>query len=316
MMATPEKQERWASLADRLNPNRTAFDPTFKEEWKNMSKAQRKRFIKKDKCAIQELKTRGTAKILPFEADPNDHCETSPIAYSHVVPFLRLIAQQLNKSPEELEIYDPYYCSGAIVRHLKELGFDRVHNKPHDFYADISNNRIPNHDVIVTNPPYSGDHFERLLNFLRKNRKPFLMLLPKYFGKHPAYTAAQTDWLQPIFVTPPERYHYWTPEGLRPEEDAKKCKHRNLYLGNRNSPFSSFWFVSLQPLLSKKYILQENEIKLPKGCKIHANLKDADAIASVFRCNKKVATGESCIKNKREEDSTQFHRSKRKKRRI
>jgi hypothetical protein len=27
---------RWASLADRLNPNRAAFDPAFKAEWSTM----------------------------------------------------------------------------------------------------------------------------------------------------------------------------------------------------------------------------------------------------------------------------------------
>ena len=103
----------WASLADRLNPSRSAFDPAFKEAWKTMPKSERKKIIAQDKKNIAALKKRGTTN-LPFEAEPGDHCETSPLAYSHIVPVLKLIAKAIGKESSSLQIYDPYYCAGML----------------------------------------------------------------------------------------------------------------------------------------------------------------------------------------------------------
>ena len=242
---------RWASLADRLNPNRPAFDPKFKEKWKTLDKASKKKITAEDKRKIRELQQR--AKPLPFPTDSNDHCETSKTAYGHIVPFLNLLAQRLNKPPSDLRIYDPYYCAGAAVRHLKELGFAQVHNQPEDFYQIIAKDKIPTHDVLVTNPPYSGDHFAKLKIFLASNNKPHLLLVPDHFEVNKGYA----------FLKPKERYHYWTPRGLRPEEDSKKRKHRNLMLGHRNSPFPSKWCITLEPAVSKEELLEQKEVE---GC--------------------------------------------------
>jgi hypothetical protein len=172
------------------------------------------------------------------------------------------------------------------VKHLGALGFDKVYNKAEDFYKVLAEKRVPKHDVVVTNPPYSGDHFDRLLNFLHANGKPFLLLLPDRFSRKECYRAAESTWLHAVFLTPPERYHYWTPEGLRPEEDKKKRKHRNLVLGSRNSPFSSHWFLSLAPLLSKEELLslhQPSELELPSGCKLHGEVTEAEGAVPTFR---------------------------------
>jgi len=45
-----------------------------------------------------------------------DHCETPPEAYTHIACWLRAIAKRLNKQPEDLKIYDPYFCAGAVKR--------------------------------------------------------------------------------------------------------------------------------------------------------------------------------------------------------
>ena len=42
-----------------------------------------------------------------------------------------------------------------MERHLAALGFARVHNRNEDFYAVLQEGRVPQHDVVVTNPPYS-----------------------------------------------------------------------------------------------------------------------------------------------------------------
>lgn len=257
MSSKKESGTRWVSLADRLNPNRAAFDPKFKEEWKKLSKGEKKKIIAQDRRRIRDLQQR--AKPLPFPTDDSDHCETSKIAYQHIAPYLELLARRVNKSPSELRIFDPYYCAGTMVQHLNELGFARVHNKPDDFYETIRERNIPPHDVLVTNPPYSGEHFEKLKAFLKSNKKPHFLLVPNHF---------HVDTEAYIFLKPMERYHYWTPNGLRPKEDSKKKKHRNLILGSRNSPFPSKWCLSLDPVISIKELLQSQEDHKINGCKL------------------------------------------------
>ena len=286
-----QEQQHWSSIADRLNPNRPAFDPDFQNHWKTLSKAARKKLLKQDRAKIRALKARGAQATasLPFDANDDDHCETSPTAYAHIVPLLELIAQQLEKPPAELRIYDPYYCAGGTVQHLAKLGFPKVYNQPRDFYEAISSGDIPEHDVLVTNPPYSGDHLDKLLLFLQDNNhpKPFLLLLPTAFGGKPAYQKATCLQKDMVFMTPPERYHYWTPEGMRSkkEEDEdpslavptqkrktkKSSAHRNLHLGTRLSPYSSHWFICLQPLLAKKKVLKlynRGKLTLVEGCQL------------------------------------------------
>ena len=280
--------KRWASLADRLNPNRPSFDAKLKASWKTMSKKERKRIIAQDKKAIQEFKTRGTSQPLPFAADTDDHCETSPLAYTHIVPILNYIAERLHKKPCDLKIYDPYYCAGGVVHHLNKLGFHNVYNKAEDFYNVIATNMVPPYDVLLTNPPYSGDHFDKLLSFLStKNNKPALLLLPEHFSKNKSYAVYNnnaSDNNKFCFMTPPERYHYWTPEGMRPEQQQtsstkknKRKRHKNLVLGSRNSPFASHWFICMEPLVTNDMfvsLVHEKKIKLVDGCCMYNNEDD------------------------------------------
>ena len=286
MASSANTAPRWASLADRLNPNRAAFDPKFKEEWKKLDKASKKEIIDEDKRQIRLLQER--AKPLPFTTDANDHCETSKTAYKHIVPFLNLVAKRLNKEPSELKIYDPYYCAGAVVNHLKELGFGKVHNQPDDFYEVIKEGKVPPHDILITNPPYSGDHFDRLKKFLDSNQKPHLLLLPDHF---------QVDSKSYAFLRPKERYHYWTPRGMRPEDDSKKRKHRNLVLGSRNSPFPSQWCINLEPLIPKNELL--NVVKLEEGCTLQSDAVRNDQEGAKFRIKADSTTDEACGKQRK-----------------
>ncbi|KAL7476931.1 hypothetical protein ACHAW6_002758 [Cyclotella cf. meneghiniana] len=265
--------ENWASLADRLNPARPAFDAALKASWKTLSKSERKRIVAQDQRDIRALKQRGSTKDLPFSAETDDHCETSPVAYRHVAPFLEFLAGRIGRKSSDLIIYDPYYCAGAVAGHLKRLGFDSVYNRPEDFYRVIREGKIPRHDVVVTNPPYSGDHFDKLLRFLAENKKPALLLLPEHFSKKAMLYSDEKF----CFLTPPERYHYWTPEGMRLDQqknEKKKKQHMNLVLGRRNSPFVSYWFISMEPIVSKDElfsIVNRGEIKLVEGCRLYSH---------------------------------------------
>lgn len=44
--------------------------------------------------------------------------------------------------------------------------FLKVVNRNRDFYADIAKGAIPYYDILLTNPPYSGDHKTLLLKYL------------------------------------------------------------------------------------------------------------------------------------------------------
>ena len=120
----------------------------------------------------------------PFETDADDHCETSPEAHENVVNFLKAACGRLDKSPAELVIYDPYYCAGGTRRNLALIGFTNVINRNEDFYKVIEENRIPEHDVFLTNPPYSADHIEKCVAFAAENLaahgRPYMLLLPSY----------------------------------------------------------------------------------------------------------------------------------------
>lgn len=133
----------------------------------------------------------------PFEdTEFGDHYETPKIAYSDTKPLLRNYAKSLAVGREQLRVYDPYYCRGSAAGLLTEVGFPSVIHEKRDFYADITAGTVPEHDVLLTNPPYSSDHKERLFSFLLERQRkagkkdaPFLLLLP-------AWSASKLAWRQ------------------------------------------------------------------------------------------------------------------------
>jgi hypothetical protein len=167
-----------------------------------------------------------------FDVDYNDHFETPLAAYSDIAPVLDIAAKMLGKDRSSLVLYDPYYCQGSMRSHLSSLGFTTVINENRDFYKDIAEGRVPEYDVLITNPPFSGDHKPRLLNYLKSsgNKKPFLLVLP-------AYTATKSYWREftasvPrnssfMYIMPRASYTYDHPEGT----------------GKTTPPFYSAWFV-------------------------------------------------------------------------
>eukprot|EP01032_Pedospumella_encystans_P008144 gene8144-9700_t len=101
-----------------------------------------------------------------FAVDYNDHFETPPIAYKDLSPVLEALAHCVGKTTADLAVYDPYWCEGSMVSHMRELGYENVINRNRDFYMDIKKKNIPGYDILVTNPPYSGEHKVNLLKFL------------------------------------------------------------------------------------------------------------------------------------------------------
>ncbi|CAE7193508.1 unnamed protein product, partial [Symbiodinium necroappetens] len=124
-----------------------------------------------------------------------------------------------------------------------------------DFYAVNEEGRVPKHDVLLTNPPYSGEHVEYLLRFCRSNAKPFLLLMPNYFCSKDFYDDALGGTSQSVlYLCPRKRYFYWTPKGLRTRSKVQS-QHAGEG-GNRTSPFISFWYIDLSPLMSAKALMR------------------------------------------------------------
>ena len=51
---------------------------------------------------------------------------------------------------------------------MKSLGFPAVSNENTDFYAAVTAGTTPQHDVLITNPPYSADHLQRIFDYAVK----------------------------------------------------------------------------------------------------------------------------------------------------
>lgn len=82
------------------------------------------------------------------------------------------------------------YCAGRTPRLLRQLGFPKVEHSNQDFYKLVRENQQPKHDVLVTNPPYSGDHKKRCLEHCRASGKPWFLLVPNYVATKDYYRLA------------------------------------------------------------------------------------------------------------------------------
>jgi hypothetical protein len=177
----------------------------------------------------------------PFETDADDHCESPLLAYQDILPFLKACS---NKPPSKLSIYDPYYCNGTVARNLESLGFPNVYNRKEDCYqvwADSQQSKsksdYPSHDVLVTNPPYSADHIEKLMDHITSpafGNRPWMLLLPQWVHKKD-YFVAKTKHLRPFYLVPHKRYVYVPPPSFR---EAKKSD-----VHKKSSPFVSMWYI-------------------------------------------------------------------------
>lgn len=170
----------------------------------------------------------------PYFVNDDDHCETPLAAYRDIAPILDAILKEkkgVGAVRSELAIYDPYFCEGSMKEHLASLDFTNVYNKREDFYKVIEQQTLPEFDVLVTNPPYSGDHPMALLKFIKQQseKKPFLLLMPNWVYTKDYYSILPADTL--FYVSPHARYLYTTPKGRRQKKSGKVT-----------SPFPSIWY--------------------------------------------------------------------------
>lgn len=118
-------------------------------------------------------------------SEARDNCETPAVAYAHLAPVLSAIARVLQRTTASLRIYDPYYCAGSCVTRLSDVGFPCVYNRDEDFYDVVEGRTLaPPHDVTVTNPPFSGNHIQRALEWVARDPAvPWAMLIPSFTSR-------------------------------------------------------------------------------------------------------------------------------------
>ena len=191
--------------------------------------------------------------------DELDHCETPFEAYKDISMFLELYAKSIGKTKATLSIYDPYFCDGSIKKHFARLGYHNVYNVKEDFYERIKNNSTPPFDVLITNPPYSSDHVDKLIKFtkditLKGKGKPFFLLLPNYVYTK-AFYKAHMEGVNVFYYVPIKFRYYYTPPAWVDKSDGSSA----LSKGKKStSPFHSFWYIyggsnALNKLFIEKY---------------------------------------------------------------
>jgi hypothetical protein len=115
--------------------------------------------------------------------------------------------------PKDKVIWEAFYGDGKSGAHLKELGFDVIHEEI-DFFAEDKG------DIVVSNPPFS--QIPEILKRLVEINKPFILIMPsskintQYFRKLFANNENKIKIIIPI-----KRIHFdkkvegETPEGWR-----------------------------------------------------------------------------------------------------
>jgi hypothetical protein len=231
-----------------------------------------------------------------FVTNALDHCETPRIAYEHLIESVLLelgsdgVVNDDNhktKTMATMRIWDPYYCNGATKRHLQALGFNNVIHENQDFYKLIEcKATIPDHDVFLTNPPYSEDHIERLLTFLNTNNnniddgdgdpnhdnndsssssssssRPFCLLLPNWVARKKEYKTLLSH-KTVFYVSPVEPYGYQMPSWNTPQ--------RPDHVGEdgRTTPYLSSWYIhagTQTEALVTKLLHQQQERRKTSG---------------------------------------------------
>jgi len=221
------KKQKKSKKKRRMKDKKEAELASAKED------QQQSQLLKKEVCEDEDDE-------YPYSINSGDHCETPVEAYEHIAGVLEALALKLGKTRDTLSIYDPYYCEGGMVQRLLSLGFHNVYNRKEDFYERVAKQLTPSFDVLVTNPPYSGEHVSRLLEFCNSSEKPWFVLVPSYCYTKPYYAEHLLvgSKKRMFYIAPKRRYLYLTPKGRRQQKSSKVT-----------SPFVTFWYCCVPSTL-------------------------------------------------------------------
>ena len=86
----------------------------------------------------------------------SDDRETPLLALQDLTPVVCALFPET--ATNLIRVYDPYYCRGGVVTSLVQCGFTQslVYNEDKDCYMVQKKREVPENDILITNPPYSG----------------------------------------------------------------------------------------------------------------------------------------------------------------
>jgi hypothetical protein len=215
----------------------------------------------------------------PFPTEYGDHFSTTSEALVDLATGLDILASRLNKTRATLRLYDPFYCDGSVKDRWGTLGFTSVLHDKRDFYADVTAGCVPDYDVLVTNPPYSSDHKERIVSFCASSGKPFCLLLPNYVATKLHYRTAISELVAsqcaPVYFVPASRYRYLHPDGT----------------GYPDSPFESIWYAHFGPLTAAVAGAWRHELRRPEPGAVKSGAPSVPRSLLAFSIDELAATG-------------------------
>lgn len=121
------------------------------------------------------------------------------------------------------------------MAHLASVGFPGAINRPEDFYAAVRDGTVPQHDAVVTNPPFSADHIDRFLTWATERADgpvPWCALVPQHTTRKPAFFALEARLRQGCLRSPGTS----TPRPGRGGVSAASSATRNHQRGSAVSP--------------------------------------------------------------------------------
>lgn len=123
--------------------------------------------------------------------------------------------------PKDKTISMPFYGDGACAHHMRELGFDVIH-QDEDFFENDRG------QIVVDNPPFSDKR--KVIQKLVERNKPFMLLLPVSTICY-AYSSILKDHMQIMVLPRRPRFIRWNSTTGEHEENWEK----------KNPAFDCIW---------------------------------------------------------------------------
>lgn len=286
-------------LLSQQNPSFTAEPRGLDEDDGDTRRAEEAETLQLVSDKKRRRKKKGSSAKEKCVDDRSLSKQSFSAASASFMPIPPSLVQQRTELRSNLVLFDPYYCNGRTKSLLESLGFHKVIHRKRDFYQDVKQKSIPNHDVFISNPPYSGDHKERCLEFaiknLRENGRPFFLLMPNYVAVKDYYKKIihdhqnkDQDLNDMVYIIPPRPYKYEHPEGT----------------GHDNPPFESIWFCGVGNRNIHKVISLFNQVtQRKKECTKHtswSSLSQPRLATSIKELQRMGAVSNMCRPNPRQ----------------
>tara|TARA_R110001632_G_scaffold121756_2_gene234415 strand:+ start:111 stop:617 length:507 start_codon:yes stop_codon:yes gene_type:complete len=124
--------------------------------------------------------------------------------------------------PKDKIMWEAFYGDGTSGTHLRELGFNTIH-EPIDFFDDDT---VPEYDILISNPPFSQS--KNIMNRLYELDKPFILIMPAAKINTSYFRRWRDRNIQ--IVIPRKRIHFTKlVDGIVPDNYKSKCNFDCFY---------------------------------------------------------------------------------------